>query len=41
MANRKLGCLSIFLFVVLCASVLFNIALATAAFSRFSGTTYQ
>ncbi len=41
MANRKLGCLSIFLFVVLCASVLFNIVLAAASFSRLSGTSYQ
>ena len=28
MANRKLGCLSIFLFVALCASVLVNLGLA-------------
>ena len=41
MANRKLGCLSIFLFVVLCASVLFNIVLAVAAFSRLSGTSHE
>lgn len=36
-ANRKLGCLSIFLFVALCASVLINLALATTAFRRFQG----
>ncbi len=41
MANRKLGCLSIFLFVVLCASVLFNIVLAVAAFNRFSGNSRE
>jgi protease-4 len=39
MANRKLGCLSIFLFVALCASVLINFALAATAFSRLSGTS--
>lgn len=39
MANRKLGCLSIFLFVALCASVLFNIVLAIGAVSRLSGTS--
>ncbi|MGI8482606.1 MAG: hypothetical protein ACR2MF_11205, partial [Chthoniobacterales bacterium] len=37
MANRKLGCLSIFLFVALCASILVNFVLAAAAFRRFSG----
>lgn len=37
-ANRKLGCLSIFLFVALCVSVLINLALATTAFRRFHGT---
>ncbi len=36
-ANRKLGCLSIFLFVALCVSVLINLALATSAFRRFQG----
>lgn len=42
MANdRKLGCLSIFLFVALCASVLVNIILAATAFSRLAGTSYQ
>ncbi|MEP6808933.1 MAG: signal peptide peptidase SppA [Chthoniobacterales bacterium] len=34
MANRKLGCLSIFLFVVLCASVVFNFALLAATLGR-------
>ena len=38
MTTRRLGCLSIFLFVVLCASLLFNFVLAGAAFSRFSST---
>src|SRR3954470_6612335 len=38
MANQKLGCLSIFLFVALCFSVLVNIVLAVAAFNRISGT---
>jgi len=37
MANRKLGCLSIFLFVALCASILVNFVLAATAFRRFSG----
>ena len=36
-ANRKLGCLSIFLFVALCASVLVNLFLAATAFQRFEG----
>jgi protease-4 len=35
MANRKLGCLSIFLFVALCISVLVNFFLAATAFRRF------
>jgi protease IV len=34
MADRKLGCLSIFLFVALCASVFINLVLALAAFQR-------
>ncbi|MBA3543646.1 MAG: signal peptide peptidase SppA [Chthoniobacterales bacterium] len=38
MANRKLGCLSIFLFVALCASLLVNLFLAATAFQRFEGT---
>src|SRR6266404_1296236 len=36
-ANRKLGCLSIFLFVALCASVFVNFVLMVAAFQRFGG----
>ncbi len=38
MANRKLGCLSIFLFVALCASVAFNMIMVIAAFGRLGGT---
>ena len=41
MANRKLGCLSIFLFVALCASVVVNFVLAITAFSRLAGTSYD
>jgi protease-4 len=41
MANRKLGCLSIFLFVLLCVSLLFNFFVSIAAFSRFSGTSKE
>jgi len=37
MADRKLGCLSIFLFVALCASVFINLVLALAAFQRIGG----
>ncbi len=37
MADRKLGCLSIFLFVALCASVLVNFVLAVTAFHKFQG----
>src|SRR3954468_10289870 len=36
-ANRKLGCLSIFLFVALCASVFLNFVLAMSAFRSFGG----
>ena len=36
-ANRKLGCLSIFLFVALCASLFFNLVLTVAAFQRVAG----
>jgi protease-4 len=36
-ANRNLGCLSIFLFVALCVSVLMNFILAVTAFQRFGG----
>ena len=38
MANRKLGCLSIFLFVAFCASLLVNIVLGLMALSRLGGT---
>ena len=41
MANRKLGCLSIFLFVALCASVLINFVLAATAFNRFSSVSHD
>jgi protease IV len=34
-ANRKLGCLSIFLFVALCASLFVNLVLMATAFQRF------
>ena len=37
MANRKLGCLSIFLFVALCASLFANMVLTITAFSRLGG----
>ena len=40
MANQKLGCLSIFLFVALCVSVLVNMILAVATFNRISGSTH-
>lgn len=36
-ANRKLGCLSIFLFVALLASVAVNFVLAATAFRKFEG----
>jgi protease-4 len=36
MADRKLGCLTIFLFVALCASVFINFILALAAFRGFA-----
>ena len=35
MAERKIGCLTIFLFVALCGSVLINLVLAMAAFRGF------
>jgi protease-4 len=35
-ADRRLGCLSAFLFVVLCASLFVNFVLMAAAFKRFS-----
>src|SRR5437660_12814240 len=34
-ANRRLGCLSVFLFVALCASLFVNFVLMLAAFQRF------
>ena len=37
MADRKLGCLSIFLFVALCGSILVNFALAITAFRKLDG----
>ena len=40
MANRNLGCLTIFLFVALCASVFVNFLLAATAFRRVSGTSF-
>ena len=36
-ANRKLGCLSVFLAVALCASVIINLILAASAFRTFGG----
>lgn len=41
MADRKLGCLSIFLFVALCASVVVNFILAATAFSRLAGGSVE
>ena len=35
--DRRLGCLSIFLFVALCASLCVNLALMVVAFQRFGG----
>ncbi len=37
MADRRLGCLSIFLFVALCVSLFVNFALIVAAFQRIGG----
>ena len=37
MADRKLGCLSIFLFVALCASIFANFVLMAVAFHRIGG----
>jgi protease-4 len=37
-ADRKLGCLSVFLAVALCASVIINLVLAASAFSRFGSS---
>ena len=36
MANRKLGCLTLFLFLALCASVIINVLLAIALLGRVS-----
>src|SRR5256884_4512838 len=36
-ADRRLGCLSIFLFVALCASLFVNVVLGVAAFQRIGG----
>src|SRR5256886_13472789 len=36
-ANRRLGCLSIFLFVALCASLFVNLVLMISAFQRLGG----
>jgi len=41
MAERKLGCLSIFLFVALCASVFINCVLALAALRGFGGVVVR
>ena len=40
-ANRKLGCLSIFLFVALCASLFLNLVLAVTSLRRFGGNTRE
>ena len=37
-ADRKLGCLSVFLAVALCASVVINLVLAAASFRRFGAS---
>lgn len=41
MADRKLGCLSIFLFVALCGSIFINFLLAATAFRRVSGGSWE
>ncbi len=41
MADRKLGCLSIFLFVVLCVSAFVNVVLAAMLFRRSAGMMGQ
>ncbi len=38
-SNRKLGCLSVFLFVALCVSLMVNLVLAATAFRKFDGTS--
>src|SRR5438876_1629947 len=40
MADRKLGCLSIFLFVALCASMFVNLVLVAAMFRRVGGVVH-
>src|SRR6202521_4547531 len=39
--NKKLGCLSIFLFVALCVSVFVNLVLVVVAIGRLSGGSRQ
>jgi ClpP class serine protease len=41
MADRRLGCLSIFLFVALCASVFVNFLLVIAGFQRIGGVVRE
>lgn len=41
MADRRLGCLSIFLFVALCASVFGNFIMMAAVFHRAGGMSYE
>ena len=41
MADRKLGCLSIFLFVALCGSAFLNFVLLIATFQRISGESRE
>jgi protease IV len=41
MADRKPGCLTIFLFVALCVSVFVNLLLAVAALQRFGGVVRE
>jgi protease-4 len=41
MADRKLGCLSIFLFVALCASLFVNLVLMASLFRRMGGVGYD
>jgi protease-4 len=40
-ADRKLGCLSIFLFTALCASIFVNLVLAATAFHRLAGSSRE
>jgi protease IV len=41
MANRKLGCLTLFLFLALCASVIINIFLSITLLGRVSGSVVR